>query len=128
MYKGNIFLTTDNNRAVAGSMELRIYGITEFAYRLRVRQRQLVAHCSKPFYTLLYPSIPFYGQQTTVGAVAGITESRIYGITEASLCYARQQDFGFAGQQTTDNGRGGSRNYGITELWIERSRLKAHGS
>ena len=53
MYKGNIFLTTDNNRAVAGSMELRIYGITEFAYRLRVRQRQLVAHCSKP-----NPSMP----------------------------------------------------------------------
>ena len=46
MYKGNIFLTTDNNRAVAGSMELRIYGITEFSYRLRVRQRQLMAHCS----------------------------------------------------------------------------------
>ena len=28
----------------------------------------------------------------------------------------RQRDFGFAGQQTTDNDRGGSRNYGSTEL------------
>ena len=28
----------------------------------------------------------------------------------------RQRDLGFAGQQTTDNGRGGSRSHGITDL------------
>ena len=58
MYKGNIFLTTDNNRAVAGSMELRIYGITELRslridYESGKDSSWLSAQCSQP-----NPSMP----------------------------------------------------------------------